>query len=96
VLEEDHAELVFWCRGRMLEFDVRLDGEPLGIDVDGSVATSPMSIAASAIATLAGSELGWPDRGRALLWLEAGVEEMLPVVPTPEEIEHLRELGYTR
>ncbi|MDE0891670.1 MAG: hypothetical protein OSB14_05760 [Planctomycetota bacterium] len=41
-------------------------------------------------------ELGWPESGRAILWLEAGAGAVMPVVNTPEEIERLQQLGYVR
>ena len=39
-------------------------------------------------------DVGWPGRGQAWMWLEAGASEALPVMNTPEEADRLRELGY--
>ena len=39
-------------------------------------------------------DVGWPGRGQAWRWLEAGASEALPVVNTPEEADRLKELGY--
>ena len=39
-------------------------------------------------------DVGWPGRGQAWMWLEAGASEALPVVNTPEEADRLKELGY--
>ena len=99
-LAGDRLELVFWCRGGLLNFDVALDGEPLpgglelgdgGPDLDLPAAVEPF-----AIPRASGRELGWPAAGQAPLWLERGARHGLPVVSSPEEIELLQELGYAR
>lgn len=97
-LLDDEIELVFWCRGNALRFEVKLDGKPCGIDVGagGTAEASPLSLEREVIPTLAGASLGWPKKGTASLWLEGGVANVLPVVLSPEEIERLKELGYTR
>jgi len=100
-LEKDRLELVFWCRGNDLEIEASLEGVPLaglglGGSEDGGGLALPASLRRREIEERVGDELGWPDEGRGLLWLEAGAGHVLPVVNTPEEIERLRELGYTR
>ena len=98
-LEDGRLELVFWGRGTTLRLEVALDGVPvallLGEQLDPR--PTPAELARDQIPLLAGSEeLEWPEEGRAILWLETGVAEMLPVVLSPEELEVLRELGYAR
>lgn len=97
-LERDRLELVFWCRGSELQLTLELDGEPLEVSLgaDGAAQRGPLVLARADIPTDEGAEVGWPDRGDATLWLETGVQELLPVVLSPEELEALRELGYTR
>ena len=97
-LTEKRLELVFWCRGHGLQFDVRVDGVPIAVHLAGTAwkETSPVALDATDIPTLAGEEVEWPMPGVAALWLEGGVSNVLPVVLSPEEIERLKELGYTR
>jgi hypothetical protein len=40
--------------------------------------------------------IGWPALAEALLWQETGVDEVLPVLLSPEELETMRALGYAR
>jgi len=100
-LSDGRFELVFWCRGSELDFEISLDGEPLeGLDLSGDEEdeerTLPAHLLRGHIDELQAESLGWPRAGRALLWLEAGAGKVLPVVNTPEEIELLRALGYSR
>ncbi|MDP6538581.1 MAG: sulfatase [Planctomycetota bacterium] len=99
-LATDRLELVFWCRGRVLALDLGLDGEPLPggvvLGTDGIARALPDELERAAIPQASGSEVPWPEAGTAALWLERGVGEVLGVVLTPEEIEVLEELGYTR
>lgn len=100
-LEGDRLELVFWCRGNDLTIEASLDGKPLaGIELgageDGGKLALPASLSRAQIEERSGEELGWPDEGEARLWLEEGAGNVLPVVNTPEELERLRALGYTR
>ncbi|MEW6746649.1 MAG: sulfatase [Planctomycetota bacterium] len=100
VLASSRFELVFWCRGETLRFEIELDGEPLpkGLRYGGedTARALPLSLGRATIPTLSSLVVGSPAQGGALLWLEAGARETTPVVPTPEEIERLRELGYVR
>jgi len=86
-------EWVFWCRGNNITFEGELDGEPLEL---ADIAALPHTLERSEIAEGRAAELGWPEPGEALLWLEAGAGFVLPVVNTPEEIERLQQLGYVR
>ena len=100
-LESDRLELVFWGRGRRLDLDVRLDGVPL----EGGVLLGSTPRARSLPRALARADipaidedtgLPTPRPGQALLWLDGGATTKLPALPTPEEIEILRQLGYAR
>jgi len=99
-LAEERLELVFWCRGTVLAFDLKLDGATLpgGIVLgsDGQSEKLPLRVPAGEIPLWASSDVGWPAPGSAMLWLETGAAQTLPVVLGPEEIEVLRELGYAR
>ena len=97
-LEEEQVELVFWCRGRNLSFEVTLDGEPVGMQLgsSGAAKLTPWELARGDIRSAESSSIAWPDGSGAVLWLEAGVSQALPVVLSPEEIERLNELGYTK
>ena len=86
-------EWVFWCRGNNLTFEGELDGEPLEL---ADLAPLPYTFSRGEIAEARAAELGWPEPGQVLLWLEAGAGSVLPVVNTPEEIERLQQLGYVR
>ena len=99
VLEEERLELVFWCRGHELDFEVTLDGQGVDLDVgaSGQGVSGPQNVARDAIPELVGGTVAWPERTGAVLWLEAGGSGGdQPVVLTPEEIERLRALGYLR
>jgi len=109
-LDGELLELVFWGRGQVLGFEAELDGVPLpgGVllgagkesgDADVELRIEdrralPLSLEAAAIPRATGSELGWPKTGGALLWLESGFAATLSVLPTPAEIELLKQLGY--
>lgn len=100
-LTDGRYELVFWCRGSELDFEISLDGQPLaGLDLSGEEEdeerTLPAVLPRGDIEELRAADLGWPRAGRALLWLEAGAGKVMPIVNTPEEIEILRALGYSR
>ena len=77
-----------------------MTGSPVVIAAD--VGNSSVSLAAQINGSIQSCSVtldqpsGWPERGDALLWLETGVKELLPVILSPEELETLRELGYTR
>lgn len=98
VLDAEQIELVFWCRGNDLRFEISLDGEPVGLKLgsSGQAKLTPWEIARGEIRSEQADSVVWPDAAGAVLWLEAGVSQMLPVVLTPEEIERLSELGYTK
>jgi hypothetical protein len=91
-------ELVFWCRGQNLGFELALDSSnaPLDVGAGGAVRGTPFTVERGDIATRSGVELSWPRVGQAMLWLETGVSQALPVVLSPDEIDRLKELGYTR
>lgn len=98
-LSEESFEFIFWGRGNVIGVDVRLDGEPLedGLVLPpGETRGLPLQIERSAIPTAEGDDLYEIDRDQGLFWREAGVAPVLPVMLTPEELELLRELGYTR
>lgn len=98
-LTEESFEFIFWGRGNVIGVDVRLDGEPLedGLVLPpGEIRPVPFQIERSAIPTAEGKRLSEIDRDQGLFWREAGVAPVLPVMLTPEELELLRELGYTR
>ena len=96
----DRMEVVFWGRGSAIGVDALLDGERLvdGITLGPEAEPEPLPgvFKPRRIPTAEGAALSWPERGHACFWLEGGVEQPLPVVLSPEEIEVLRELGYAR
>ena len=92
-LEVAGLEWVFWCRGNNLSFEGTLNGAPIEL-VD--LAELPLTLERGEIKEARAAELGWPEPGQALLWLEAGAGDVMPVVNTPEEIERLQQLGYVR
>ncbi|MCH2104615.1 MAG: sulfatase-like hydrolase/transferase [Planctomycetes bacterium] len=92
-LEVAGLEWVFWCRGNNLSFEGTLNGAPIEL-VD--LAELPLTLERGEIREARAAELGWPEPGQALLWLEAGAGDVMPVVNTPEEIERLQQLGYVR
>jgi len=101
VLEEEAVELVFWCRGRMLDVSVVVDGEPLpgGLLVGVEAASRELPARLEIDRDLPrhpSEDIPWPAKGRACLWVETGVADVMPVVPSPEELELLRDLGYAR
>ncbi len=92
-------ELVFWCRGREMQLEATLDGTALAglaLGPDAVAIPLPATLELNAIPELHTSQVGAPATGELLLWLEAGASHVLPVVPTPEEVEHLKALGYTK
>jgi arylsulfatase A-like enzyme len=98
-LTDGRQELVFWCRGDRLDFEVALDGAPLaGLDIrEGRAPVKlPATLARRDIEQRKGEDSVWPRERRGMLWLEAGAGNVLPVVNTPEELERLRALGYSR
>ncbi|MEM1450666.1 MAG: sulfatase [Planctomycetota bacterium] len=98
VLANDRLELRFWCRGSDLDVEATLDGVPLqGLTLDDAEGPRafPTRVARDEILQMRAEDLGWPGPGQARMWLEAGASEALPVVNTPEEVERLRELGYS-
>jgi len=101
VLEDDLFELVFWCRGTMLDFDIKLDGEalPEGLFIGNSqeCLTSPIRLDIRDVPQLDGKTISNPlIPGQAVLWLETGAVQVKPVAPSPEDIEVLKQLGYGR
>lgn len=97
VLENDRLELRCWCRGRDLRVEATLDGEPMdGLTLAPGSDPRPLPAAfdRGELPERRAEDLGWPGRGQAWMWLEAGASEALPVVNTPEEADRLKELGY--
>ena len=92
-LETGGLEWVFWCRGNNLSFEGELDGAPIELP---DIAELPHTLERGEILEARAAELGWPEPGQMLLWLEAGAGAVMPVVNTPEEIERLQQLGYVR
>lgn len=99
-LDDSRLELVFWCRGQRITLDVRLDGRPLegGVllgDADRA-RPLPLALGRDEIPAIDKDGVPTPKTGQALLWLDAGAAPRLPALPSPEEIEVLRQLGYAR
>lgn len=98
-LADGRQELVFWCRGGTLTVEAALDGEPLaGLDLrEGRAPLKlPAAVPRRDIEQREGEDSVWPRERRGMLWLEAGAGDVLPVVNTPEELERLKALGYSR
>ena len=98
-LSDGRQELVFWCRGSVLSVDATRAGAPLAgreLRVGRAPLRLPAAIPRDEIEQRVGEDSVWPRERRALLWLEAGAGDVLPVVNTPEEIERLKALGYSR
>jgi arylsulfatase len=97
-MPSDKLELVCWCRGEALKFEVSLDGRPiasgirLGEETEGR--SSPISIERTGVPTLSGDSLAPPKQDQAVIWMERGAGDVKPVVPTAAEAELLRQLGY--
>jgi len=99
-LDAGRLELVFWGRGTRLSVDVTLGGkrpaDGLALGTEEEAAKLPASLQPGSIPEASGEAVGWQGVGSAALWLEGGVDQPLPVVLSPAEIEVLRELGYAR
>jgi hypothetical protein len=94
-------EFVFWCRGEELTLNVTLDGKTLSGGLYLGQAEDPESLPLMIRRSLlpieeADKTIGWPALAEALLWQETGVDEVLPVLLSPEELETMRALGYAR
>jgi hypothetical protein len=78
---------------------VEVDGvapDKLELGPGGEVLAMPAEVAIGAIPEHASDAASEPAADRVLLWLEAGASQTEPVVPTPEEIEMLKALGYAK
>ncbi|MBM4014001.1 MAG: hypothetical protein FJ293_03425 [Planctomycetes bacterium] len=97
-MTSERLELVCWCRGGKIDLAVTLDGEALERGVRVGTAADPqplpLRLRRADLAPLAGATLAPPKPGEALFWLELGAGNAAPVVPSPEELEVLRALGY--
>ncbi|MBL8842187.1 MAG: sulfatase [Planctomycetes bacterium] len=97
-LTADRFELVCWARGDRLTLDVTLDGQPLERGVRlGSASDAqpaPLAFERPTLVAVEGATLTPPHLGEALFWLEPGAGNAAPVVPSPAELELLRQLGY--
>jgi arylsulfatase A-like enzyme len=96
-MEGDKLELVCWCRGDSLVLEATLDGEPIGGGIRVGAAEprpSPLVIEREAVAVVSGETLPPPKPMQAVWWMEPGAGNVAPVVPTPEQAEMLRALGY--
>jgi len=97
-LASERFELVCWCRGDNLRIGATLDGQPLAVGLRLGAASEnvalPFSLARDAVPTVAGDTLAPPRPGEALFWMEPGAGNATPVIPSPEELEMLRRLGY--
>jgi arylsulfatase A-like enzyme len=97
-LTSDRFELVCWCRGDTMRIGATLDGAPLAVGLRLGAANEcvalPFSIARGEVPAVAGETLAPPRPGEALFWMEPGAGNATPVVPSPEELEMLRRLGY--
>jgi len=97
VLDGDDLEFVFWGRGTSMGYSITLDGDAVPLQLAGAAsAPTPVEVARATIPVAAGDDLPWPAEGQAVLWLEAGVSQVLPVLLSPDEIERLAQLGYTK
>ena len=97
-LDGGRQEVVFWCRGRRLQLDVRLDGQPLeaGVLLGDANRVLPIALDWDDVPILDPDEVPRPRPEQASLWLDGGASTKLPELPSPEEIEILAELGYAR
>lgn len=99
-LDEPRLELLFWCRGRQLSLDIRLDGEALEVGTllgeASPVRTFPVTVDSEEVPTLEAARAPAPVAGQARLWRDAGAATRLPELPSPGEIEVLKQLGYAR
>ena len=100
-LTKSRMEFVFWCRGEELNLNVTLDGKTLSgglyLGQEEDPESLPLKIRRSMLPVEEGDEtIGWPAVAEALLWQETGVDEVLPVLLSPEELETMRALGYAR
>jgi arylsulfatase A-like enzyme len=97
-LESERLELVCWCRGERVTVAATLDGRPLeaGVRLGAEEAARPLplELARGAIPSVAGATLAPPKPDQLLFWLEPGVGDVAPVVPSPEQADLLRRLGY--
>lgn len=101
-LVSERLELVFWCRGRRLDLDVRLDGRSLegGLLLGNTEQPRSLPLVLSLdldeVPSLPAESAQAPTRHQARLWVDAGFTSTLPEVPSPEEMEILKQLGYAR
>ncbi|MDP6385920.1 MAG: hypothetical protein QGI93_06950, partial [Planctomycetota bacterium] len=100
-LTKSRMEFVFWCRGDELTLNATLDGKTLSgglyLGQEEDPESLPLKIRRSMLPVEEGDEtIGWPAVAEALLWQETGVDEVLPVLLSPEELETMRALGYAR
>jgi arylsulfatase len=99
-LSTSRWELVFWGRGGQLTLDVRLDGQPLkgGVRLGGTDRPRPLPLALDwgEVPALDKNEVRVPQTGQALLWLDDGATSRPPTLPSPEQLEMLKQLGYAR
>jgi hypothetical protein len=95
-LEKERLELLFWGRAGRIDITATLDGAPLvlALGEDDERRALPAALDPGAIPVAAREDVPWPDRGVVRLWLEEGASTVLPVLPTPEEIEALQAMGY--
>ncbi len=100
-LTKARMEFVFWCRGDKIDINVLLDGKPckgglyLGNAEDPERLPTQLQRKSLPI-EVADETIGWPAAQEVMLWQERGVDEVLPVLLTPEELETMRALGYAR
>ncbi len=99
-LEDSRWELVFWGRGHEFALDVRLDGRVLEggalVGTEDRARTLPLVLTRSEIPALDEEDVRAPKAGQALLWLDGGATAGMPTLPSPEELEVLKQLGYAR
>ncbi|MFO0984867.1 MAG: sulfatase [Planctomycetota bacterium] len=96
-LVKDHIEITFWCRGTSMNLALLLDGKPVSeLRIGRRGMALPASITRASIPTQNGDQIGAPRPNQAILWLEEGNAPTDAVVPSPENIEVLRQLGYVR
>ncbi|MCB9898688.1 MAG: sulfatase [Planctomycetes bacterium] len=93
-------ELVFWGRGSQLTLDVRLDGQPLkdGVRLGGVDRARPLPLVLDwdELLALDSNEVPAPETDQALLWLDDGAAARPATLPSPEQLEMLKQLGYVR
>lgn len=99
ILKSDQLELVFWCRGKTLSLNLTVDGRDITSALytfaeDDDEGALGREFSMHRIARRDGKKDPWPPRGSAYLWEQHGFDTSVHVIPSPEQIELLEQLGY--